>query len=188
MAYFNSIGFDLNVTNSQSENALFYVMQQDVSKYNYVDGWWRTDDYIKVIVNKCVQLGIDEKIINKQGRNLFHAFILAGMSIDYFDAIAHLNLNINQSDINGWTPLHCACAFYSDLELYKLLLDFGADKTILTKGEIVNYGDDFDVEPTGIGRSAYDLALQQISTWTECGENDQRGIILRQEFAKYLKP
>jgi len=188
MAYFKSLGFDLNVTNDQNENALFYVMQRDVSRFNYVDGWWRSSDFISVIVDNCVKLGVNEKIINKQGRNLFHAFILAGMPLNYFNAVAHFDLDINQLDINGWTPLHCACAYYSDLELYKLLLYFGADKTILTKGEISDFGDDYDIEPTRIGRSAYDLALQQISSWTECGENDERGIILRQEFARNLKP
>ena len=188
MEYFSSIGFNLNVKNLQNENALFYVLQNDVSRYNYIDGWWRTNDYINIIVDNCISLGIDEKIINNQGRNLFHAFILAGMPINYFNALAHLDLDINQQDINGWTPLHCACAYYSDLELYKLLLYFGADKTILTKRSISNYGEDYDIESTSEICSAYDLALHQISSWTECGENDEKGILLREEFIKNLKP
>ncbi len=193
MEYFKSIGFDLNVRTINNENALFYVMQNNVARFNYIDGWWRTEDYINIIIDNCIRLGIDEKIINKQGRNLFHVLISAGMPLNYLSAVAHLDLDINQMDINGWTPLHHACAYSSDLvELYKLLLYLGADKTILTQVKLGSYGhdagNDYNIDQAAIGSSAYDLALQNISSWCGYGENEPAGIKLRKELAKNLKP
>ena len=164
MEYFKSLGFDLDVRNDQNENALFYVIQSDVSKYNGIDGWWRTDDYIETIIENCVRLGIDEKVINKQGQNLLHAYSLSGMSDNYFDALIKYDIDINKTDNNGWTPLHCICAYHSDDNQYKKFLASGADKTIYTKKRNTHFEDEFDTEPTPEIGSAFDIRLNYLKT------------------------
>ncbi|MDF7822351.1 ankyrin repeat domain-containing protein [Runella sp. MFBS21] len=189
MDYFKSLDFDLNIKNEQGENALFYIIRRDVSRFNYIDKFWRREDYIETIVENCIKLGIDEKAVNNQGRNLLHAYALSGMPSVYFDTLIKYDIDINKIDNNGWTPLHCICAYNGDDDEYKKFLAFGADKTIYTKKRLTYFEEEFDAEPTSEICSAYDLRLYYLnSLGGEYSEGTEYGDFVRKEIELYLKP
>lgn len=164
MEYFKNLNFDLNVKNDQNENALFYIIQRGVARFNHIDSWWRTEDYFEVILENCIRLGIDENNIDSMGRNLFHVLALEGGPDIYFDTLMRFNININQIDNNGWTPLHLACGYNSDNEFFKKFVQNGADILPLTKNRITYFEEEFDAEETPEICSAYDLRLHYLNS------------------------
>lgn len=189
MEYFNSLGYDLNIKDELNENALFYVIKRDVSKANHIDGWWRKNDFIENILENCIKLGIDEKHINNEGQNLLHTYALSGMPNIYFDALIKYKIDINRRDNNGWTPLHCICAYNSDDKEYKKFLKYGADKTIYTKKRITFFEEYYDVEPTPEVNSAYDLRLHFLnSIGGELSKGTEAYNALKKDIEFHLKP
>lgn len=192
MEYLTTRGYNLDIRNGRNENALFYVIKEDIAKYNIVDGewvWWRTDDYMETIFEKCIKLGIDETVVSTQGKNLYHAYSTGVMNEKYLDTLMKYDININKIDKNGWTPLHHICANNSNDNAYKRFLKMGANKNILTTRSDIYIEDVLDFNPKSENCSAYDLRLAFLDAiGGEYGEETEHGDFLRNEIKFYLKP
>lgn len=85
----------------------------------------------------------DVSITNSNGENALHIAVKRGNN-DIVNAIIAAKVDLNQTTNEGLTPLHVAAMTAKSGEVLKLLVEAGADKSILTTFE----------------ESAYDLSLE----------------------------
>jgi ankyrin repeat protein len=144
LKYFAAKGYDINLLDEYGQNGLFHLVGNDLPIEKFISSF-----------SEFIILGVDHSILTKQKRNLIHRTVDCGTSnnIDnYLDIICSLDLNINNQDINGWTPLHSASN--NSPSYIPILLKYGADKYLKTLGD--SSVDEYD-EILGGGLTPLDL-------------------------------
>lgn len=146
-----SDNFDINIKNSEGENALFYL----VKTYN-------EPAHFKTRLKKAISLGVDYLSQNKQHENLLHAFACGGCPDEFLYELLALGLDTDKVNIFGYTPLHLLCVNRNTDGAIATLIDFGADTRIKTapqSGYISELLGDYESENEG-SYSAYELRMK----------------------------
>jgi len=113
--------YDINVRDSNGENALFNL----VKRYN-------EPVHFKTRLKTAIMMGADYRLENAEGENLLHGFASGGCPDEYLDELLELPLDINKANKRGWTPLHLLCVNRNTDDAIKILIDHGADTKIKT--------------------------------------------------------
>ncbi|MEL6671602.1 MAG: ankyrin repeat domain-containing protein [Bacteroidota bacterium] len=127
-------GADMKVLDKKSRNLVYHMF----NGYNS-----RNKEALPAFLKKAQEAGLDMKPTYEGENTLVHLAVKKGYQALVEEAL-NLGIDINQKNQEGLTPLHQAAMQAKDKEMLTLLLEKGADKTMLT---------DFD-------ESAFDLARE----------------------------
>ncbi len=126
-----SKGANVTITDKEGNNLAHYAFSGYDPK--------KSEHFLKTLKAK----GVDLARTQAKGNTIYHLAVDES-SVPLLEKAKELNVDINQKNGDGLTPLHLAAMKSGDETILKWLLAQGADKTILT---------DFD-------ESAYDLASE----------------------------
>ncbi|WP_303076700.1 ankyrin repeat domain-containing protein [Capnocytophaga sp.] len=119
--YFIKKGLSLKATDTDGNNALFYAARNGN----------------KIIVNQLMKQKISAKVLNKKGQNLLFAAAegarMKSNSLEFFTFIEKLDVNPNQKDNEGLTPLHTLAARHRDEAVIKYFIAKGNDVNQMDK-------------------------------------------------------
>ena len=127
-------GADVLVKDKKGNNLFFYLIKYFKPKKFHL---------LREKVEILSANGFDISQKQKDGNSLYHLAIET-KDVEFLEWVYSQNIEVNSKNNNGITPLHKAIMTGKNDELIKLLIRFGADKTIKT---------DFD-------ESSYELALE----------------------------
>ncbi len=127
-------GADVLVKDKKGNNLFFYLI-----KYFKPTKFHLLREKVEILSAN----GFDISQKQKNGNSLYHLAIET-KDVEFLEWVYSQNIEVNSKNNNGITPLHKAIMTGKNDELIKLLIRFGADKTIKT---------DFD-------ESSYELALE----------------------------
>ena len=127
-------GADVLVKDKKGNNLFFYLIKYFKPKKLHL---------LREKVEILSANGFDISQKQKDGNSLYHLAIET-KDVEFLEWVYSQNIEVNSKNNNGITPLHKAIMTGKNDELIKLLIRFGADKTIKT---------DFD-------ESSYELALE----------------------------
>lgn len=137
-------GADANITDQEGNNLAFYWFEsfRPQNKENAYQ-----------ILEKLQQKGVDFKAPQNGGNTLYHLAIIND-NLDFLKELKPLQIDVNQKNSQGETPLIKACLVAKDDKILKYLLEIGADKNIST---------DFDETPYQIADDNEVLKEKNIS-------------------------
>jgi len=127
-------------------------------------------------IKLLLEYGANKDIITSKGETLLH---LAARNKDCialkYILDKHLYSDINERDVNNWTALHFACRCCMNTESIRLLLEYGADKSVLTS-------DGWALLPlSSMNKNGaileYILANHYYTNINECGDNRNTALI-----------
>ena len=112
--YLKEKGNNINLEDDNGENILFKVFE--TSRYLINDTNFAI---FKSCIERLIQLGVNYKLVNENGRNLIHKATYNGATESILKLITELDIDINKQDNDGFTPLHFAVmnASFNQIEI-----------------------------------------------------------------------
>lgn len=136
LEYLSNKGFEIDKIDDNGENVLFKIFEQ--TTYNFTQ---ETFQDFKDIFERLIKLNVDYSCKNSYGRNLIHQAIIYGANESLLKYIVSLDIDINEQDNDGFTPLHFVSKSisFNTLNLINILLENGASPSKTVKTKKYNY-------------------------------------------------